>query len=345
MKTPSASNVESFVMCTSSHVLPQHEAHSAAGRNGTFSHDLLSSRINKRRLASNGDESTVKHFPLDQYLAELTDVQAETAYAVDVAAKTSRYLGKDLGRAYGSLGPTEIATTLDVQGIRPDGKPWIRDWKFGRTASWWQLYTQAMAIMWLPENKGKVLEVDAGFVFIDPGTGGRDHEEDPATLYAMDMEDRADEIVKAFSRAYQIASDIEAQRPVKTVEGTWCTYCGAYPYCPSKTRLVRAMLSDLGDFDTHISAMTVEQCGQAWLKLKEIKRLAEKIEDTLKARMEVEPFPLPNGKRLRMVETKGWPYFDREPTRALLVEKGATEAEIQKVMKMRAGSKSAKETK
>jgi hypothetical protein len=343
MKRPSASNVESFVMCTASHVLPQHEVFASYTLKGTAGHEPLAAKINNRVSSDQDAIRMTAKFPLAELLQGVTDIRAEVAYAVDVKTKRSRLIGIDVGRNYGVLGPYEIGVTIDVEGMA-EGAPWIRDWKFGRTSSWWQAYVQAMAVLWRPGMEGHS-EVDAGFVYIDGDTGGADYHQDASILYLSDLDERAEEIVKALARAEQMAADLKAQQSIKTTEGSWCTYCGAYPYCPSKTRLVRAMLMDLGDFDQTIALLSPEQCGSAWQKLKEIQKLAAKLEDTLKTRMEAEPFPLPNGKVLRMVETKGWPYFDKDRTYSLLREKGASETEIKNAMKMRAGSKSAKETK
>lgn len=340
MKHPSASNAEAFVRCTASHVLPQHEHYTEATEKGTDGHALIAAVLNKEPGAG---AKLAKAYPdlgfkLQGLVQGIGFLSAETAYVVDVQKRKSVYLGKNIGRDYaGKLGRElaeyEIGTSLDMQGLR-DGKWWIRDTKFGTHSSWWQLYIQAMAVLW--QDAGAVdsssADVDAGFIHILDQDGETRVEEDSSTLYLMDLDDRADEMMTAFGRAKSIERQLEAgtsPSDLKVVEGAWCKYCGAFPHCPAKWKLAKSML-DL-DVVGHISALSPEQCGAAWLKLKEIeKNIITKTKDALRERMRAEGgFPLENGKRLRVIQANGRSSLDREATMALLLEKGATEKEIQ----------------
>ncbi len=344
MKQPSASNAEAFVRCTASHVLPQHEHYSELSENGTDGHALIAALISKE---PNAAAKLAKRYPnLGFKLQEMTQgvgfLTAETAYVVDVQKRTSVYLGKNIGRDYaGKLGRElaeyEVGTSLDMQGLR-DGVWWIRDTKFGTHSSWWQLYIQAMAVLW--QDAGAVdaasAQVDAGFIHILEQEDGTIVTDDTAILYLMDLDDRADEMMTAFGRAKSLERQLEAgtsPADLKVVEGAWCKYCAAFPHCPAKWKLAKSMLEL--DVVGHIAALSPEQCGAAWLKLKEIeKNIIGKTKDALRQRMAVEGgFPLENGKQLRVIQVNGRASLDREATMALLNEKGATGSEIDGLFK------------
>lgn len=332
-KQVSASNVEAFVMCTTSHVISQHDAYLDRTVAGTAMHAELG-RMYKGQHWGSIHPKVLKEVPAE------VDYSVEPAYVVNVKERTSTFLGYDIGRDYaGKLGRPlseyEMGVSLDIAdrwtspNNRDEVTHFIRDWKGGRHSSWWQLYIQAMAVLWAYGGS----EVDAGFVHILTDEDADDPivYADTATLYLMDLEERADEVVKAFDLAKKLEADLASGKPasdLRTVEGKWCEYCGAYPHCPSKWKLAKAML-DL-DVTGHIEALTPSQCGAAWLRLKEIKKkLVERTEDALKGRLAVEgSFPLPNGKRLKMVEVQGRDSFDKAAANTLLRRLGATQEDI-----------------
>ena len=345
MKHPSASNAEAFVRCTASHVLPQHENYAAHTEAGTFGHELVAEYASNS-LSEVHYRKVDKAFPnlaskLRDHWCHVDILQSELAYVVDVQKRTSVCLGRDIGRDYAGklgrpLGPYELGTSLDLAAVRAvDQVHWIRDIKFGTYASWWQLYIQAMAVLWAPgQNLGK--EVDAGFLHIEAREDDTFINEDSATLYLMDLDDRADELMTAFGRAQSLQRQLEtgtSPADLKVVEGKWCQYCGAFPHCPAKWKLAKSML-DL-DVVGHVAALTPEQCGSAWLKLKEIqKNIIDKTKDALRQRMRTEgPFPLESGKYLKVIEMDGRASLDREATKALLLQLGATEDDVRSLFK------------
>jgi hypothetical protein len=336
VKRPSASNAEAFVRCTASHVLPQHESYAAKTERGTGGHTLLANVINR---FPNAAAKLEEEFPgLAAELVEAMDgVEAavsEEAYVVDVQARTSAFLGTNIDRKYEEalgrpLNPYEICTSIDVHGRR-GGKRWVRDFKFGVYHGWWQLYIQAMAVLWLPGREEET-EVDAGFTFIEDRDGVLSMTSDAKTLYVIDLDQRASELMAAFEKA----KELDKLRPedMLVVEGKWCQYCGAFPHCPAKWRLAKAMLG--ADLIGNVDALTPSQCGEAWLKLGEVKRnVIEKLEAALKERMRTEGgFPLEGGKRLKVVPMPGRLGFDQQGAIALLEELGANENQIAALVK------------
>ena len=337
MKRPSASNAEAFVRCTASHVLPQHESYAAKTERGTDGHSLLANVIN--RLPGAAVKLEAEMPGLMTVLSDSMDgVEAavgEEAYVVDVESRTSTFVGTNIGREYEkALGrpmkPHELGVSLDVHGRRK-GVRWVRDFKFGVYHGWWQLYVQAMAVLWAPGREDES-SVDAGFLFIEDRDEILTMTEDSTTLYLFDLDRRADELMAAFAKAKDLSSVSFQDMPV--VEGKWCQYCGAFPYCPAKWKLAKAMLSldVVGD----VSALTPAQCGEAWLKLAEVKKnVIEKIQDSLKERMRTEgSFPLEGGgKKLKLVQMPGRLGFDQPGAVALLEELGAHENQIAALVK------------
>ena len=84
-------------------------------------------------------------------------------------------------------------------------------------------------------------------------------------------------------------------------QGSWCEYCPSLPYCPAHARLAMTMIGELDHINTQIAMWTPEQAGLAWTKVKQIQKLAERVEESIKLRAKQGVVPLPGGKRLALV--------------------------------------------
>lgn len=328
-KHPSASSCEALANCVASHAYPQHESHNKKNAHGNENHEELAALINKRpSRASEKTKNILAKLNLPYAVLEgVTERRAEVAYAIDVEKHTVREIGVEVNRDYGPLGKYEIPTTLDVEGML-DGQPWLRDWKFGIYSTAWQLRVQAMALAW----KHKVAEVSAGVVFVD--TFHMDVREEAETHMLFDLDEHADHLKRQIDRLPLFAEDYAAKRPLKTIEGPWCQYCGAVPYCESRFSLVRALVPDLENMHARVDALTREQCGQAYSKLKLVKALVEKMDEALDLRLEAEgEFPLPGGKRVYLLDVNGHDYFDTKGTKALLAKHNIPDVEIKAVLR------------
>lgn len=356
MKNPSASNAEAFVRCTSSHVLPQHEAYLDKTEKGTSGHKLISNVINRHpgAAAKLTEEIPALGYQLAGLLHQVHNPMAEKAYVVDVQKRVSTFLGIDIDRKYEQclgrpLNQYEIGVSLDVHGFIGQTYHWVRDFKFGVYSSWWQLFIQSMAVLWCqnPDERdpeADATEVDAGFIHVKATTEEVDGQElesvdihdDTATIYLTDLDDRADELMTAFGRARSLERMlVEGVSPndLKTIEGKWCEYCGAYPHCPSKWKLAKAML-DM-DIVGHVGALTLEQCGVAWKKLTEIeKKIVKTTKAALRKRMADEDgFPLASGKKLVLKEMPGRDGLDRAVLMAILRQYNVPQEEINSIFK------------
>jgi hypothetical protein len=351
LKQASASNAEALVMCGASHVLPQHESYNEHSVGGTEGHALITNMIERRFGASVKLED---EFPgLTEKIAVIMggveNPRAEAAYVVNVKTRTSTFLGTNIGREYEKklgrpLDFYELGVSLDVDG-KLDDVAWLRDWKFGTHSSWWQLFIGAMAILWEPSNSTMV-EVNAGFVHIesrseDDEDGERDVvfvSEDSAVIYLQDLDDRADDVVRALDYANELGAKLEAgadPSSVRTVEGVWCKYCGAYPHCPSKWKLVKAMAGL--DITNSVAAMSDTDLTAAYLKLGEVeKNIIKKAKGFIKERIEREGAKPIDGtnKVLAPITMPGRASLNRPALAALLREKGVTQEEINGIFKV-----------
>lgn len=344
MKLPSASNAEAFVMCGASHVLPQSQKHNDHMYRGTEGHEPLAARLNGK--IPGGTErglQFVHDFPLDLIMRGVSKWRGEAAFAVNVKTKTSRLIGVDIGRNYGALEKYEVPCTLDADGVKAD-RPWVRDWKFGVTSSWWQLMIQCMALAY-DDPETPLAEVDAGFVFIDGETRGAEYREDSRIVSLEEIDTAADKMAAAWDRVEAMVADFDAGSELSTTEGTWCTYCGAFPYCPSKWNLARSILGMSVRTDNELGAMTQEEQGRLWSVLKERQKLIESQLDVLKISAAVQPLPLPNGKQLVMLRTKGGERIDKKEALRVLKELGASDDDYAAVIKKSADYQQAKEIK
>jgi hypothetical protein len=334
---PSASNTDAFVICGSSHVLTQHDRLTPQAKGGTDNHDILAGAINGRVGGMAAFKKALPNYDLAALLGPVANPRGEAAFVINVAKRTSIFLGKEIDRDYaGKLGRPletyEFGVSLDVDGLTADGMPWVRDFKFGVYSTVWQIRIQAMAVAW-SSSAGLV---DVGLLYLDAADGGGNPIEDARTFFCYELDEHADALVAAWDRVLAIQAMVDAGTPMAqlpTVEGPHCTYCGAYPHCPSKWKLAKSMLADV-DVDA-IEAMTLDQCGIVWAKWKEIEKLGKsRIEDVIKLRMKAEGgIPLPNGKIARMSDMPGRRSMDLDAAREMLMAKGATVAEIQTLVK------------
>lgn len=344
MKQPSASNAEAFAMCGASHVLPQSEKHNDYMHRGSEGHAPLAAMVNgKTPDTTERGFAMVKDFPLLDVLAGVTKRRGEAAFAVNVKTRTSRFIGINIGREYGKLEKYEIPCTLDVDGVK-DNRPWVRDWKFGVSASWMQLMVQCMALAYDdPENP--LSEVDAGFTFIDGDSGGSEYHEDARIVSLEEIDEAADRLLRAWDKVEKMVDQLDMGATLPTVEGSWCTYCGAFAQCPAKWEIAKNILAGVYPDAPEVAVMTLEQQGYLYEKLRERKKMIDGVMDTLKSSAEKNPLPLPNGKQLVMLRVKGAERIDKAAALKVMQELGASDDDYKRVIKQGAAYMTAKEMK
>lgn len=285
---PSGSSLERGVQCPASFALSQARETGEAALRGTENHDGIEGDL----VAGTNS----KHKVVREAIEGATELRVEVAYAFDPYAETVRFLGSRLGRNYGALKETEIALTLDAIVIRPDDTC-VWDWKSRKrvtpAAKNWQIRAGAVCVM----KHLKLSEVGGAIGYLD------NDESDAHRFDAFDIPVFFADMRLMLRRIGEARAVVAKGETPEVHAGGWCTYCPAVPYCPAHTRLARNMLGDLTDVEKQIAFMTAEQAGKAWVLLKQIQNLADKVEASLKLRAKQDLVPLPNGKRLALVDS------------------------------------------
>ena len=265
-------------------VLPQTRSTSAASTKGTDNHKAVELAI----TTGNHENLSPK---LAAFLAECTDCECEVAYAINVITRTVRRIGVGIERNYGPMKPGEIPGTLDLI-CRRDGKLYVIDFKSRTRVEEADTNPQITSgITAAMTEKGDDEAVGGLWYLNDDWTDFAEFTALDIASYYADRERMFDGVTDA-----RLALERGEDLPVHT--GSWCQYCPAMNHCPAKTRLALASTGILVDIKQRISGMTNEEAGRAWDKLDEIKSLAKHIEEALKERAMVEPFPVDEGKKI-----------------------------------------------
>lgn len=242
--------------------------------------------------------------------ARKAPIRNEAAYALDIRARTARFLGLNIDRNYVQaakllgepLGEWEIPGSIDIEGDLEDGRPVESDAKFGfhdvtpAHENGQLLFFAAVrhVMTGAPEVVGRILKIKpSGKVW-----------RDEAVYTAFQLDDFMDRVEDALVQAKAASALLESEGIQPDVfEGEHCTYCPGANFCQAKTRLARSMLGDLVDVEGRIEAMTTVEAGNALeLARYKIKPLLERVLDALDERAKREPLPLPDGKVARPIE-------------------------------------------
>ena len=278
------SGVERAMFCAASCALPGAGHTGEAAIKGSENHKGI----------EEGDQSR----PVVRDLLDgATDVRHEVAYALDLETHTVREIGVGIARDYGPLSPTELALTVDLECKR-DGVWWQVDFKSrGRVSAArdnWQCRVGTMAVLLrhgADQGMGAIAYLD-------------DSELDATPVDAFHVAAWWADLRSLASRI-RAARDLVAQGGMPSVSaGPWCKYCPALPHCPAHTRLALSLVGELESVDAKLATLTPDQAGNAWEKVKRYKLVLERIEETLREYARREPLPLPNGRRLALVESR-----------------------------------------
>lgn len=286
---PTGSGLERGIACPPSVALVQAGRTTEASEGGTSNHEKIEVALDK-----GGEVPEV----VTEMLKGATKREVEIAFALDVATRTVRLLGRSLQRNYGPLSPTEIALTIDIVIWRPD-ELLVVDWKSRKrvtpASKNWQVKAQALAVLVYYGAD----ELVAGIGYLDNG------ETDLAPFDCFDVPRLWDDLERAVKAWRQAEQDMQAGKALRVHSGSWCEYCPAFSYCPEQTRLALAMVDELSDVERQIESMTAEQAGAAWVKLRQVQALAERVEESLRVRAHHEPLVLGEDRVLMAVEMPG----------------------------------------
>jgi CRISPR/Cas system-associated exonuclease Cas4 (RecB family) len=296
MSNPTGSGLERAMRCPGSCALPRAGHTGEAAEYGNANHAAIEA----------GDRSK----PVVALVFEdAEEVRQEVAYALNVATRTVREIGVNIGRDYGKLDENEIALTLDFEG-KKRGEWWVVDWKsrerVTKAADNWQIRAAVLAVM---ERHGTDM-VAGALAYLD------DNELDAAPFDVFQAGVYWNELAAMVRRVRDAEARIARGETLDVASGSWCKYCPALPHCPAHTRLAAALLGELEGVDTQIASLTVEQCGRAWELLKRYDVIADRVRESIKARARSEVVPLTGGRRLALVEMPGRSSLDQDAVKA-----------------------------
>lgn len=314
MKNPSGSGIERAVNCAASYALNQAPDTGAAAIKGTANHSDVEGEL------VDGDIS--KYGVVRQAVEAAAELHVEEAYAIDVEAETVRYIGERLGRDYGPLGPSEIALTIDLRCIMRNGTTWVWDWKSRKRVTSAEKNLQLRAGCVAVMKAHGLTKVHGGLGYLS---------DDEIDIHSFDSFDAAvffEDMRKMLNRIGAARALVATGGTPEVHSGPWCQYCPALAYCPAQTRLAKTMLGELMDVEKEVAFMTSEQAGKAWTLLKQIQGLADRVEASLKLRARQDVVPLPNGKRLALVDCSR-SSFDKKKALAWIKERGGDPAEFE----------------
>lgn len=306
---PTASKLELLERCPAAGALPAVWTEATDDmRAGTARHRFI------QRAREIGREEALAEVPSDApwraqcealELDELPAGDHEIAYAYDVAHDTARCLGPWLDRAY-DVWPTEISGTADLIAPPTADRPrWlVIDFKGEEEVEPAGVNLQLGFFALCLARLHGVDEVDVAIGYLRHGGGIR---WDRATLGPFDIEAVAD-------RLRGITAGIDAARAQLAPDvsmGLHCRRCPALIACPAQVAAARAFLADPPTNEA-LAQASAEDAGAAWVQVKVLTELADRLRAVLAARAEVAGLPLPEGARLVPVETV---------RRTLLIEK------------------------
>lgn len=301
---PTASKLGLLEACPAAGALPAvwTEANDAM-RAGTARHRFI------ERAAEIGRDAALDEVPADapwRAQCEALDLDVlprgehEVAYAFDVVADTARRLGAWLGRAY-DVNATEVSGTADLIAPPTAERPrWLvvdfkGDDEVEPAAVNPQLGFFALCLARLHDLD----EVDVAIVYLRHGGGMR---WDRATLGPFDLEAVAERLRTLVRRVDAAASLLAAGGIPDVSMGLHCRRCPALLACPAQAAAARALLAAPPSNDV-LAAASAEAAGEAWVQVKALTELADRMRKVLSLRAEAAGLPLPGGERLVPVET------------------------------------------
>lgn len=335
----SASGVERMLACPASVVLPRAISTTRYADRGTGLHGYVravSTGTPPEQALSTLDAEarrTAVAIDFTKIADDLTDVRCESAYALNVDARSARFLGTNIGRAYPKFGLTErdVPGSDDIEGTRRDGVPVVVDLKFG-----WERVTECEdnAQMKAYATFRMLVEdapaVEARIAYVRPGGAVY---ADAHEFSSFDLDSFVDEVHEGLARVAKARRIFDAGGMPNVYEGKHCKYCPSAHACPAKITLARRGLLDLEDIEGRVTSMTLEERGAAWNKVKAIMAIADRVKDALSVSAHADWLPTSPGKVLKPIS---YPVerFDVAAALEMLRGHGASESDIASLYKV-----------
>jgi hypothetical protein len=348
---PTASALERVLACTASHVLPAtYDAPGEPAERGTaiakFIRDVvagMSPHDASVRIPIQW-RATCQALDWAKLTGGLTDVRGEVAYALDTATDEVTELGINIGRNYPKLSPTQIGGTVDIEGMSTLGHPVVIDVKSGQDVTPAAENAQIRYFARIAQLRHGAEMVEARIAYVaEDGSVTLD----VAFLDTFDLDSFGDELVGLVSNVKRTRLKMAAGEPVPVRAGDHCKYCPAMNACPAYVGIARHMLPMVEAFAgpeavamteakkedleavvaSRFTAMTPDELGAAYLKLKQIERLADAVAKGIKAMAERQDIPLPDGRTLKKIPMSR-KSFNQDRAIGLILDLGANNDQI-----------------
>jgi hypothetical protein len=260
---------------------------------------------------------------------EPSTIRSEVAYALNVAEWSARFIGVNIGREYGPLGPYEIPGTLDIEGrSRVTHDEVVRDIKTG----WQEVEPAAENPQGLFFGAVKLTMTNASeleFAIAKVKPNGKVWL-DTTRYTRWQVHGYLDRLAMALDAAAQAREVYVMGGTPDVTEGPHCEHCPAMDSCPAKTRLARAMLQGLEGLDVEgaVNRLEPQAAGRVYEQAHDrCLPILERIIDATKLRARAEPVPLSGDMELRELayEKASWNVPDLIQ---LARAKGASDDEI-----------------
>lgn len=241
MSLPTASKIERVMACPASHALPQVETEPGdEAVKGTLRHAALAWRIVGSEATPEAvDDETMRWLEglTEEDIESLRGAHVEMAYAWDVLWGEARIIGRNIGRAYGELRPTEIAGSADYV-LKGFGHLRVVDLKTGRGEVTGPSENRQLLTLALMAARADGWDGPVSVELLLAPDGGSVRWQSADVSPARLAQHEAD-LVVMHSRIYEARADVEAGRtPRHVATGSHCTYCPAQASCPERQAMV-----------------------------------------------------------------------------------------------------------
>lgn len=301
--TLTASKIELAMKCPGAFTLPQSKERNEWSDAGVERHSE--------------DEESIGRGDIPSILAETWpgyDWRAEVAFAYDVSTGEAREIGQGINRAYGDLGPFEIAGTADAVG-RSGDRLVVVDKKS---------YDEVTRAAQNPQVRFLALAASLVYkpVAVEVATTHLIRGIDRADLDAFDLDETAllvRRVILEVAKAKQYAND---ELPVAFNTGRHCRWCSSFHACPKQRELVALVKTDAMShrIETSIPFNDDDSAADAYELSKRLRMLLKRVDAALYARAGERPIPLGDGKMFGPVEKLGQTKIDGDIAYAVLKE-------------------------
>jgi len=312
LRNGSASSTERTLECPAWLAFPRVERETEAATRGNIIHaygravltgtpvDVALAKVDPKY------RETCRKIDWRKLCGDIEEIETEAAYALDVKARTARFLGFNIGRNYAAaaertgqpLGEWEIPGSLDLAGfVRGARRVVVSDLKTGFMDIEADANAQGLFFAAVKSILLGVTEVEFRIAKLKPNG---DVWNDPVVFTAFQIDTYLDELEAKVARAHEEQAFYAAGGMPDVHDGDWCYFCPASDACPAKTALARSMVSTLKGFESRLDVMTADEWAQAYEYVHDqAMPIAKRILEAAKDRARRDPYPLSSGLVLR----------------------------------------------